>query len=605
MRNLDIDTSGAVGRKTGGSCIWRASGAVSAQTCESRPDDCQGCPVYTSLDKLAHRKQVKFFSQDYFDQCSVDACLVPGQSCPFAGPCMANWSRTNAPALRTLTLMGIGGLSIGANASLIQQKVRRNGLHADLLSRIFELRNLGKLGPEDKLSPADLDLRTTEEQFSLVAAASFVDCLETLNLSAFAERMFENNLLPRGLSASVSGARDSKELWNAFRAMQSLAVLNVLSAFDINVLCEMQASMASSRYPSLVMAQTALTIQRTLQAHTHRTPGLAPEMVERAAKLVSFAGSLMGKVYQGLTVTPSELAAAVIVTRGLGAVSEDGTAPAGRVLLDEVLRMAAAGPLDMVAVQPILAGIVASGLDPLPDERTAVSRAVLESFQARFRKFGDMRGDPASLLASVGADNLIREEDQFAALAGAQAPVAELDPALLGCEMPADRFYHRGHAWVQPGRDGFIRIGIDDLLAHLIGCVDTIEMPGQGKHLRRGKPALRLIRGRESVELCSPVNGEIMAVNQSIIDSPRILPTQPYGDGWLLTVRPTVSEDNVNELMFGRNAHDWQREETQRLGKMFRGKTATAADGARLAHDALAKLPGLRWSKVLRKFLKG
>ncbi|MCK4355620.1 hypothetical protein KAW44_00900, partial [Candidatus Bipolaricaulota bacterium] len=62
---------------------------------------------------------------------------------------------------------------------------------------------------------------------------------------------------------------------------------------------------------------------------------------------------------------------------------------------------------------------------------------------------------------------------------------------------------------------------------------------------------------------------------------------------------------NLSGLMFGQNAHDWQRSEVVRLGRMFQDRIATAADGATLAHDALAGIPGVRWSKVLRKFLRG
>lgn len=604
MEDTKLDTRGTIGRKTQGSCIWRSSGAVSAQTCESRPDDCEGCPVYTALSKAAAHRQAKFFNRDYFDMCSVNACAVPGRSCPFAGPCMANWSRTSGPALRTLTLMGIGGLSIGANASLIQQTARRTGLHADLLSRVFELRDQGKLGPEGRLSPDDLGLHTTDDQFAMVAAASFLDCLESLDLSAFAERMFEDALLPRGLLDSVSTERDFGDLWDAFRAVQGLAVLDVLSAFDINVLAEMQAAMAASRYQSMVMAQAALTVQRIIQVHTQRPPVLEAGTVERAATLVGFAGGLIGRVYNGLMVTPSELAAAVIVARVLGAVPEGGAVPAGRVLMNEVLRMAAAGPLSPAQAQPILAGIVASGHTPDLAGRTELSRAVLRSFQARFKKLGDMRADPVALLACLGTDNLVREGDQFEALSNVEAPVAELDPELLGCELPADRFYSHGHAWVQPGRDGSVRVGLDDLVAHLIGHVDAVQLPGPGKQLRRGKPALRLIRGGESVDVCSPMNGEVVVTNQAIVDSPDILPARPYGEGWLLAMRPAMSGDNLSGLMFGQVAHEWQRREARRLGDMFRGKIATAADGATLASDALAGVPGVRWSKVLRKFLK-
>jgi len=604
MKTSNLENKGIMGRKTGDSCIWRATGAVSAQTCESRPDDCEGCPVYISLAKVSGRSQKKFFSRDYFDWCSVNACAVPGSSCPFAGPCMANWSRTNAPAQRVLTLMGIGSLSVGANASLIQQTARRTGLHSDLLGRIFELKNLGMLGSEEVLSPDDLDLSTTEEQFAMVAVASFLDCLDSLDLPAFAETMFENALLPCGLSESVSGDRRWEDLWSAFRAIQGLAVLDVISAFDISVLREMQATMATSSYSSLIMAQMALTVQRAIQPYTHRPPGLEAGTLEHAATLVSFADGMMGKVYNGLIVTIPELAAAVIIARALGAISDDGAIPAGRIFMEEIQRMDAKGPVDMTCAQPILAGIVASGFSMDPEERTMLSRTVLRSFQTRFRRLGDMRADPVSFLACLGADNLVRESDQFSELSCVEVPDIEKDPALLGCEMPVDRFYCHGHAWVKPGRESAVRIGLDDLAAHLIGRIDAVKMPKPGKRLRRGKRALRLIRGGESVDVFSPMNGEVESINRSIVDSPDILPSQPYEDGWLLTMRPEVSEDNVSGLMSGQNAIDWQREEARKLGEMFQGKMATAADGATLANDALADIAGVRWSRVLRRFFR-
>jgi glycine cleavage system H protein len=215
-----------------------------------------------------------------------------------------------------------------------------------------------------------------------------------------------------------------------------------------------------------------------------------------------------------------------------------------------------------------------------------------------------MRADPVSLLACLGADNLIRESYQFEALSCAHEPVVELDSELLGCEMPPELFFNRGHLWLRPDKGGVV-IGLDDLLAHLVGRLDEVKIPKPGDRLRRGKPALRLIREGEYVDVCSPMNGKVVVVNQSIFDSPDILPDRPYSDGWLLAIRPTISEENLSGLMFGRKARDWQKKEVQRLGDMFRGKMATAADGATFAHDALAGIPGIRWSKVLRKFLKG
>ncbi|RKX28639.1 MAG: hypothetical protein DRP47_03870 [Candidatus Zixiibacteriota bacterium] len=520
---------------------------------------------------------------------------------------MANWSRTSPAASQVLTMMGIGSLSVGANASLVQQVARRNGLHVDLLSQTFKLRNLGKISSDEKLTPDVLDLRTVEEQFMLVASALFLDCPELLDLRAFAESILEKGLLPHGLLNSVSKERTQEELRNAFRAIQGLALLNMTPAFDINMLGKLHHDIATTRYFSMATAQMALTVQRILQSHTFKPVSLYDETVERAVTLTSFAKGMLGKVYKGLSITPSELAAAVRVVRVLKAIPEDVAFNAGRVLLNEMLRLDKLGTLNMADAQPILTGVVASGLVLTPSERTLISKAVLRSFQGQFKKLGDMYANPDSLLAIMGSDNLVRNADQFEALAYAELPEAEdeLDPALLGCEMPSDLFYSRGHSWVRSEKDDSIRIGLDDLVAHLIGSIDSIEMPKPGEILQRGKPALRLIHDGESVEVCSPMDGEVMVVNQSVVDTPRVLSDKPYNDGWLLTIRPKIYEDNLSGLMFGQNAHNWQRSEVVRLSEMFQDKIATAADGATLAHDALAGVPDVRWSKVLNKFLRG
>jgi len=607
MKEEDFKTVKIQGRKKKYSCIWQLSGAVSPQTCESHAEDCAGCPVYTALTKVGSHKQRKFFSRDFFDQCFVKACVIKEPPCPFAGTCMANWSRTNPAASRVLTMMGIGSLSVGTNASLIQQVARRNGLYVDLLSRLFELRNVGTISTNEKLTPEDLDMYTVEEQFMLVASALFLDCADSLDLGAFAESMFEKGLLPHGLLNSVSRERTQDELWDAFRAIQGLAMLDMIPAFDTNVLVKLHDDIATSCYSSMITAHMALIVQRNLQFHTYKPVNLPNETVERAVTLVSFAKGLLGKSYNGLLVTPSELAAAVGISRVLKAIPEDGAFHAARVLINEILRLDGTGTLNMASAQPILAGIAASGLVPTPSEHMLISKAVLHSFQGQFKKMGDMRANPASLLAIIGADNLMHNTDLYEALTSSGVPEVEeeLDPALLGCEIPSDLFYYRGHSWVRSEKDDSIRVGLDDLAAHLIGKVDAIEMPKPGDKLRRGKPALRLIRDGAAVKVYSPMDGEVMVINQSVVDTPRVLSTQPYNDGWLLTIRPRISEDNLSGLMFGKNAHDWQRNEVVRLGKMFQDKFATAADGATLARDALAGIPGVSWSKVLHKFLKG
>lgn len=589
-------------------CVWWGAAVVPRRVCETRPEDCAGCPVEGALARVATRKQKDFFPRDYFDQCSVHACAVPDRPCPYAPPCMATWSRTPPAASRILSMMGVGTLSLGVNSSLVQQLSRRVGLHADLVARTGELRAAGKLAPRGKLGPGDLGLRTVEETLSMVAAAAFLDCMDTLDLPALAEALFVGGLGRHGIPGSFSEDRTGEELWDAYRATLGLAILDVVPMLEPQLLGQAQAAIGSIRHESLALALAGLSVQRCLQPITKRPVRLDAGAVERAATLVGFAGHLLGRTYGDLAVTPAELAAAIVIGRSRRIVSDEAAASAGRVLTDNVLAAIRSALPDAARLGPALAGITASACRIEPNERAELAAAVRRSYQERFQRAGDLRTDVVSLLGHLGADNLVREPDRFDEMIGAEKPAAaavERDGALLGCSMPADLFYFRGHAWIRPEAAGTVRIGIDDLVARLAGAVDSIGMPKTGARVRQGKPVVRLGRAGETVDVLSPIDGEVVAVNRAVVDSPGSMTTDPYGAGWLVMVRPVAAESNLPQLMFSDAAIAWQKGEATRLAGMFQGTAGpTAADGATLAHDPLARIPGVRWSRVLREFLK-
>ncbi|MCD6496747.1 MAG: glycine cleavage system protein H [Deltaproteobacteria bacterium] len=426
-----------------------------------------------------------------------------------------------------------------------------------------------------------------------------------LDLKAFAESMLRQGLMQHGLSNSFSEERSWEERRAALRALQGLALLGLTPTFDANVLRQLHESIAAIDYPSMALARQAVIVQNILKTNTYEPVRISDDTMAHAAILISFAGDLLGKMYHHVLVTPSELSAALTLSRFVDIVPDEGISHAGLVLKRRLLHMIEEGTLDAITAQTLLTGIVTSGQNWTTSERTMVSRAVLNAFQAQFKKLGDMRTAPNALLDVLGADNLIRDPKQFQSLAQNQAAqkMETLDPTLLGCKMPSNLLYHRGHSWVRPDKDDSVRIGLDDIVAHLIGKVDAIKMPKPGETVRQGKPVLRLIRNDETVEVCSPMDGEVAIVNQAVIDTPRILAAEPYEDGWLMTIRPTLTEDALYDLKFGDNAHQWQKNEVTRLQAMFQDEIATAADGATLAHDALAGIPGVRWSEVLNKFL--
>src|SRR5512139_2227973 len=57
---------------------------------------------------------------------------------------------------------------------------------------------------------------------------------------------------------------------------------------------------------------------------------------------------------------------------------------------------------------------------------------------------------------------------------------------------PADRFFHRGHAWLKGADDGLVTVGLDDFAAKLVGPLSRVALPAVGASVGQGEQAWRL-----------------------------------------------------------------------------------------------------------------
>jgi hypothetical protein len=64
----------------------------------------------------------------------------------------------------------------------------------------------------------------------------------------------------------------------------------------------------------------------------------------------------------------------------------------------------------------------------------------------------------------------------------------------------------------------------------------------------------------KDVDLLSPVDGIVLARNEKVLAKPALLNDDPYGDGWLLKVKPTREKPNLVGLLHGDLAREWMRE---------------------------------------------
>ena len=96
--------------------------------------------------------------------------------------------------------------------------------------------------------------------------------------------------------------------------------------------------------------------------------------------------------------------------------------------------------------------------------------------------------------------------------------------------------YTSEHEWVLVDGD-VATIGITAYAADKLGDVVFVDLPEVGAHVENGKVVGEIESTKSVGELFAPVDGEIVESNQTVVDSPELVNTYPFGEGWLIKVR--------------------------------------------------------------------
>jgi glycine cleavage system H protein len=103
---------------------------------------------------------------------------------------------------------------------------------------------------------------------------------------------------------------------------------------------------------------------------------------------------------------------------------------------------------------------------------------------------------------------------------------------------PEDCRYADSHEFVRAEGD-LVRIGISAFAVDQLGDIVFVELPEEGSNLNRGSSFGTVESVKAVEELLAPISGVIEARNEAVLASPEELQNDPYGEGWLLLVRPT------------------------------------------------------------------
>ncbi|GAA1349624.1 glycine cleavage system protein GcvH [Falsarthrobacter nasiphocae] len=103
--------------------------------------------------------------------------------------------------------------------------------------------------------------------------------------------------------------------------------------------------------------------------------------------------------------------------------------------------------------------------------------------------------------------------------------------------------YSAEHEWIDDSSPA--KVGISQVAADALGDVVYVDLPEAGSVVTAGQTCGEVESTKSVSDLYSPVTGEVVEVNQEAIDNPAILNEDPYGAGWLFTVKV----DAEGELM--------------------------------------------------------
>jgi glycine cleavage system H protein len=110
-------------------------------------------------------------------------------------------------------------------------------------------------------------------------------------------------------------------------------------------------------------------------------------------------------------------------------------------------------------------------------------------------------------------------------------------------DLPGDLMYTSEHEWLRREDDGSVTIGITDHAQAALGDLVYVELPEVGQDLENGGDMAVVESVKAASDVYAPISGEVIAVNAELGDDPEKINTDPYGDGWIVRMRPSEEID--------------------------------------------------------------
>lgn len=113
--------------------------------------------------------------------------------------------------------------------------------------------------------------------------------------------------------------------------------------------------------------------------------------------------------------------------------------------------------------------------------------------------------------------------------------------------VPSDLKYAKSHEWVRVSGDT-ATVGITDHAQHELTDVVFVELPEVNRQVKAGEACAVVESVKTASDIYSPVSGQVVEVNQAVVENPALVNTEPYAAGWFYKIKLSASAE-ANSLL--------------------------------------------------------
>lgn len=114
--------------------------------------------------------------------------------------------------------------------------------------------------------------------------------------------------------------------------------------------------------------------------------------------------------------------------------------------------------------------------------------------------------------------------------------------------VPTELKYAASHEWVRNDGNGIFTVGITEHAQELLGDMVFVELPEEDDTFAVGDDIAVTESVKAASDIYAPISGKVVEINEDLEDSPEMVNSDPYGDGWLFKIKAD-DENELNNLL--------------------------------------------------------